>query len=390
MDVTKLKKSIAKDIDGGYAGLRALSLKLHDNPETAMQEKQACAWLCEYLEKHGYKVKKGVGGLPTAFRGEYGSGKPAIAFLAEYDALRKIGHGCGHNLIATCTMAAALGARRAVDELGGKIIVYGTPGEEGAGGKVIMAKAGVFNDVDVAMEVHPGGGHHVVTHALTVQNLDIEFFGKAAHAAAEPEIGVNALAALILSYNAIDALRQHIKPGERIHGIITDGGEAPNIVPAHTAAAFMVRAINDADLDALEERVISCFAGAAAATGAELKYKWDPMRFSAINNNFVMAHLFQDNIATLGVTMPLGDELKSASSTDVGNVSQIIPTIHPFMGIAPGAVPTHSPEFAKAAATDSALKRMLEAAKAMAMTAIDIIGSPETLKKVRAEFEKTK
>ncbi|HTY82151.1 MAG TPA: M20 family metallopeptidase [Dehalococcoidales bacterium] len=386
MDIVKLKKSIGKDIDSGYNALRALSRDLHDNPETAMQEKKACAWLCAHLEKLGYKVKKGVAGLPTAFKAEYGSGRPAIAFMAEYDALRKIGHGCGHNLIATSTVAAALGARRVVDELGGRIIVYGTPGEEGAGGKVIMAREGAFDDADVAMEIHPGGGHHVLTYALTVQNLEVEFLGKAAHAAAEPQIGVNALAAMILSFNAIDALRQHIKPAERIHGIITDGGEAANIVPAHTAASFMVRAVTDADLDALEPRVLNCFVGAAAATGAELKYKWDPMRFSYINNNHVMAELFQKNIEALGITMPLGEE-KFTGSTDVGNVSLIIPTIHPFMGIAPAAMPTHSPEFARIAGTEDALKRVLEAAKAMAMTAADLLASPAALKKVKAEFK---
>jgi amidohydrolase len=285
-------------------------------------------------------------------------------------------------------VAAAMAARRAADELGGKIIVYGTPGEEGAGGKVIMAAAGAFRDADAAMELHPGGGHNVITRVLTVQNLEVEFIGKAAHAAADPEIGINALAAMILSYNAIDALRQHIKSTERIHGIITDGGEAPNIVPSHTAASFMVRAINDVDLDALQPRVLSCFAGAAAATGAEFKYKWDPMRFCAIRNNLTMAKLFQKNMSELGVAIPLGEDSKPAGSTDVGNVSQIIPAIHPFVGIAPGTVPIHSPEFAKIAGTEDALKRILDGAKAMAMTAADLLASPETLKKVKAEFQK--
>jgi amidohydrolase len=388
MDISKLKKSLGKDIDTAYHDLWVLSGKLHDNPETAMLEKRACAWLCAYLEKNGYKVKKGIAGLPTAFRAEYGKGKPAVAFLAEYDALRKIGHACGHNLIAVCTMAAAIAARRVADELGGRIIVFGTPGEEGAGGKVIMAEAGAFKEVEVTLEVHPGGGHHVVTQALTVQNLAVEFIGKAAHAAAEPEVGVNALAAMILAYNAIDALRQHIKTNERIHGVITDGGEAPNIVPAHTAANFMVRAINDADLDALQPRVISCFAGAAVATGAELKYKWDTIRFSAIRNNLTMGRLFQENMSALGVAIPMGEESKPAGSTDVGNVSQIIPTIHPFVGIAPGGIPTHSPEFEKAAGTEDALKRMLVAAKAMTMTAADLLASPAALKKVKAEFNR--
>jgi amidohydrolase len=388
MDITKLKKSVVKDIDSSYKKLRDLSRKIHDNPETAMEERRASAWLCQYLEKNGFTVEKGICDLPTAFRGKYGRGRPVIAFLAEYDALPKIGHGCGHNLIATSSVAAGVACREAVNGLGGSIIVYGTPGEEIAGGKAIMADRGAFRDADVAMITHPGGGNHVMMNALACQNLDVEFFGKAAHAAADPETGINALAAMILSYNAIDALRQHIKEKARIHGIITDGGEVANVVPAHTAASFIVRAADNEYLDALEERVLACFAGAAAATGAELKYKWDAVRYAAMKNNLTMTHLFQENMAALGYRIPMGDEKKFSGSTDVGNVSQIIPSIHPTVSIATEKVLIHSPEFARAAATESAFRRMMNAAKAMAMTTVDILADPEALKKIQAEFKR--
>jgi amidohydrolase len=388
MDIEKIKKSVGRDIDAGYEKLRELSLRIHDNPETAMTERRAADWLGAYLEKSGFKVEKGICKLPTAFRAVYGRGRPAIAFLAEYDALPKIGHACGHNLIAASSVAAGVACRGVVDKLGGTVIVYGTPGEEIAGGKAIMAGRGAFRDADVAMEVHPGGGHRVVINVLACQNLDIEFLGKAAHAAAEPETGINALAAMILSFNAIDALRQHIKDKERIHGIITDGGEVANVVPAHTAASFIVRAENEKDLDALEERVLNCFTGAAAATGAELKYRWDAVRYQAMRNNLTLGRLYRQNMAALGQSVPMGENSRIDGSTDVGNVSQLIPAVHPFMRIAPESVPTHSPDFARAAATEDALRRMLDAAKAMAMTAADLLADPATLKKVRAEFEK--
>ena len=335
-------------------------------------------------------METGIYKLPTAFRGRYGKGKPVIAFLAEYDALPKLGHACGHNLIATSAVAAGVGAKRAVDELGGSIMVYGTPGEEADAGKAIMAERGAFKDLDAAMITHPGGGHQVVMNALACQTLEVEFFGRAAHAAADPEAGINALEAMILSYNAINALRQHIKEKARIHGIITDGGEAPNIVPAHTAATFLVRAEDDEYLDILKEKVLNCFAGAAAATGAELKYRWADVRYAAMRNNMTLARLFRKNMQSLGTPIPLGDTSKWSGSSDVGNVSRLAPTIQPMVGIAPKDILIHSPQFAEAAATKEALRRLLDAAKAMAMTAADLLADPKTLAGVRAEFQKSK
>ena len=197
-----------------------------------------------------------------------------------------------------------------IDELGGSVIVFGTPAEEEDAGKAIMAEKGVFNGLDAAMIIHPGGGNRVVLNALACQTLDIEFFGKAAHAAADPELGINALEAMILSFNAIDALRQHIKEKARIHGIITDGGEAPNVVPAHTAGTFLVRAQDDAYLDDLKPRVINCFTGAATATGAKLKYRWADVRYASMKNNIALANLFRNNLQSIGHVLSRSARIK--------------------------------------------------------------------------------
>ncbi|MFA5308581.1 MAG: M20 family metallopeptidase [Dehalococcoidales bacterium] len=389
MNTAELKAGIARDIDARATQLSELSRNIHDTPETAMKERQACGWLTEYLQANGFTVETGICKLSTAFRGSYGRGTPAIAFLAEYDALPKLGHACGHNLIATSAIAAGVGAKRVVDELGGSIIVYGTPGEEGDAGKAIMAERGAFKDLDAAMITHPGGGHQVLLGALACQTLEVEFIGKAAHAAADPEAGVNALEAMILSFNAVNALRQHMRRTARVHGIITDGGDAANIVPAHTAATFLVRAVDDEYLDILREKVLNCFAGAAAATGAELKYRWAGVRYAAMRNNMTLARLFKNNMESLGQPIPLGDTAESTGSSDVGNVSNLTPTIQPMVAIAPADISLHTPRFAEIAATPEAFATMLGAAKAMAMTAADLLADPEALAAARVELQKS-
>jgi amidohydrolase len=390
MDIGKLKDAISKDIDSRAAPLGALSQKLHDNPETAMKEVKAVGWLTQYLKDNGFKVETGICGMPTAFKAVYGKGKPAIGFLAEFDALPKIGHACGHNLIAVTSLAAGIASKLAADEYNATIVVYGTPGEEGDAGKAQMEQKGAFRDIDVAMITHPGGGNQVVEGALACQTINVEFFGKAAHAAANPDQGISALEAMILSFNAIDALRQHIKPTARVHGIITDGGEAANIVPAHTAGSFIVRAVDDDYLDVIKEKVLNCFKGAAMATGATLKYEWAGVRYSAMRNNMIMAKMFRKNFQGLGHKIPLGDISGSKGSSDVGNVSALAPAIQPYVGIAAEKILIHSTEFEKVTGTGEALKVMLDAGKAMAMTAADLLAEPDTLRSVREEFEKSK
>ena len=388
MNVKKLKDSVIGEIEACRHQLRQLSLKIHSSPELGFQEVKAAAWLTQYLEENGFSIERGICELPTAFRGSYGQGKPAIAILAEYDALPELGHACGHNLIAGCAVGAAVASKPAIDRFGGSILVIGTPAEELYGGKGIMAERGAFDKVDMAMMVHPGVHDTATTQALACVGLEVEFFGKAAHAATRPEAGINALEAMLQSFAAINSLRQHIEDKARIHGIITDGGEAANIVPAHSAGNFLVRAEDDTYLDELKERVINCFIGAATASGARLEYQWGKVRYATLRNNPTLARLFRQNMQSLGRKMQLSDPSKAFGSTDMGNVSQIVPSIHPTVAIAPVEVSAHSPEFASAAASEAGIKGLLDAAKALAMTVVDLVASPEIVIRIKQEFDK--
>ena len=382
----KLKASIIDEIDARRDQFNELSLKIHANPELAFQEVKAVAWLTEYLKENGFSVESGICGLKTAFRGSYGRGKPVIAILAEYDALPKLGHACGHNLIAVSAVAAGVASKLAVDQFGGNILVIGTPGEELYGGKVIMVNRGAFDGVDVAMMVHPGVLNTATTQFLACQTLEVEFFGRAAHAAARPEKGINALEAMLQSFAAINSLRQHIKDKARIHGIITDGGEAANIVPAHSAGNFVVRAEDDSYLDELKERVINCFTGAATASGARLEYRWGEVRYASLRSNLTLARLFRRNLQSLGRKVHLLDPSNSFGSSDMGNVGQLVPSIHPSVAIAPVEALVHSPQFASAAASEVGLCGLLDAGKALAMTVVDLVANPGIVARVKEEF----
>ncbi len=386
MDSETLKNQVIKEIDARLDELVELSRQIHTNPELGFQENKAVAWLTGYLKENGFSIERGICGLPTAFRASYGQGQPAIAVLAEYDALPELGHACGHNLIATMAVGAAVAAKPAVGQLGGTAIVMGTPAEEMQGGKVIIANQGGFADLDIAMMVHPGTANTATTQALAAQTLDIEFFGKEAHAAAHPEAGRNALEAMLLAFNAINSLRQHIRDSARIHGIITDGGQAANVVPGHSAGDFMVRAADNTYLDELKTRVIDCFTAAANATGCRLEYRWGELRYAALKNNLTLARLFRDNMEQLGRPMPLADPDHALGSSDMGNVSQLVPSIHPFVSIAPAEVAIHSTEFATAAGSESGIRGMLDGAKAMAMTIVDVLADLANLAAIQEEF----
>ena len=390
MDTERLKASVIEEIDARCHQLSELSLKIHSNPEPGFQEVKAARWLTHYLKENGFSIEQGICELPTAFRGNYGQGKPAIAILAEYDALPNLGHACGHNLIATCAVGAGIASKPAIDQFGGSILVIGTPAEELYGGKAIMADRGAFNNLDIAMMVHPGVHDTATTQSLACLTLQVEFFGKAAHAAARPEAGINALEAMLQSFTAINSLRQHIKDKARIHGIITDGGEAANIVPAHSAGTFLVRAEDDAYLDELKQRVLNCFTGAATASGARLEYKWGDIHYAPLRNNLTLAQLFSQNMQSLGRKMKLSDPGKAFGSTDMGNVSQLVPSIHPSVAIAPMEVVTHSPQFASAAASEAGIHGLLDAAKALSMTVADLVANPEIVAKVKEEFRQNK
>ncbi len=386
LNMEKSKAAVIDEIDAHHHQLSELSLKIHANPELGFKEVRAAAWLTQYLEENGFSVERGICQLPTAFRASYGQGKLAIAILAEYDALPELGHACGHNLIATCTVGAAVASKLAVDQCGGSVIVIGTPAEELYGGKATMAERGAFADLDAAMIVHPGTRNAATANFLACQTLDVEFFGKAAHAAARPEAGINALEAMISSFVAINSLRQHVRDKARIHGIITDGGQAANVVPAHSAGTFLVRADDDAYLDELKPRVLNCFIGAATASGARLEYRWADIYYAPMRNNLTLAQLFRQNMQSLGREVHLSDPVSIHGSTDMGNVSQLVPGIHPFVAIAPEEVLAHSPQFAVAAASEAGIRGLLDGAKALTMTVVDLVANPKVVSKVKEEF----
>ena len=385
IDRERLKARAVAEVEAHRQELVDLSLRIHDNPETGLQEHKASAWLCELLEKAGFQVERGICGLPTAFRAAAGQGAPRVAFLAEYDALPGAGHACGHNLIGVSAAAAALGARTALDSTGGSLVVIGTPAEEIVGGKVIMARQGAFDGLDVAMLTHPGSRNAVHSRALACASLEVEYFGREAHAAARPETGINALDALILAYNAIGALRQHIRDSARIHGVITDGGQAANVVPNHSAASFLVRAEDDAYLDELKSKVIACFEAGARGSGARLEYRWSENQFAAMRSNSTLAEAHKANLAAVG--RQTHDQLsRHMGSTDMGNVSALAPAIHPTIAVAPPEVGIHSREFAACAASEDAQRGLLDAAKAMAMTAIDVLTDADLRRRIQEEF----
>ena len=253
-----------------------------------------------------------------------------------------------------------------------------------------MADRGAFDNLDMAMMVHPGAHDAATTQALACQALEVEFFGQAAHAAAQPEAGINALEAMLQSFTAVNSLRQHIKDKARIHGIITDGGQAANIVPDHSAGTFLVRAEDNTYLDELNQKVLNCFIGAATASGARLEYRWGDIRYAPMRNNLILAQLFSQNMQSLGRWVPLSAPSQAFGSTDMGNVSQIVPSLHAFVAIAPIGTVTHSPQFAMAAISEAGIQGLLDAAKALAMTVIDLLANPAITSKVKEEFQQQK
>ncbi|MBI2980628.1 MAG: M20 family metallopeptidase [Chloroflexi bacterium] len=390
MEIKEIKSLVSGQIDARCQQLSELSLKIHANPELGFHEVQAAGWLTHYLEENGFSIQRGICRLPTAFRASYGKGRPTIAILAEYDALPGLGHACGHNLIATCAVGAGVAAKRAVDQFGGNILVIGTPAEEIYGGKSIMADRGAFNNLDIAMMVHPGTDNIATTRALANQTVEVKFHGKAAHAAARPEAGINALEAMTLSFAAVNSLRQHIRSTARIHGIIDDGGQAVNAVPAYCSGIFKVRATDDAYLDELKLKVLNCFIGAATASGARLEYHWSEGRYAPMHNNLPLAHLFKRNMESLGRKVRVYAPSDGFGSTDMGNVSQLVPSIHPRFAIASKEIAGHSPQFAEAAASEDGIRGMLDATKSMAMTVVDLLASPEVITDIKGKFKQAK
>lgn len=381
------KQALIQEVDRLRPDLLQISRFLHAHPELAFEEVQAAELLTRTMEENGFSVDRGVAGLRTAFTASYGSGKePTIAFLAEYDALPEIGHACGHNLIATASVGAALGLKALVGEIAGRILLVGCPAEERGGGKIPLVESGVFRRVDAAMLFHPSNRSEMVKRALGMRDVHVEFFGRAAHAAATPHLGINALDAVILAFNNINALRQQLRPDARIHGIITHGGKAPNIIPDYAAALFYVRALDMGYLEEVYEKVLGCFGAAAASTGASHHVKRAGYDYHPHKINYALAHLFHQNLDALGGTVDQGPEDEDLGSTDVGNVSQVVPTIQPTLAICGPKVSCHMPEFAVASASPAGEEGMLLAAKAMALTGLDLLRDRDALQRVKEEF----
>src|SRR5947209_3008711 len=382
MDAAVLKVRVAERVDARAKDLDRLALEIHSRPELAFEEHFAADSLADYLESEKVTVQRGAGGLETAFVAEAGSGGPVVAILGEYDALPGIGHGCGHNLMGTAAVGAFLALRDTLDGLRGRVRIVGCPAEERGNGKVLLMAGGAFEGVEAALMYHPGDRDEIDPLMLAMVNLDVELLGKAAHAAAEPYDGVNALDGLVLGWNAMSALRLLVRSDSRIHGIITDGGKAANIIPDRAAARLMVRSPDNAYLAELRRRVLACFEGAAVATGAELRPMWSEV-CEVVNTNRPLAEAFAENARTLGRTMQARRPSDTHGSTDMGNVTTAIPGIHPFLSITEGPVPGHSLAFTEAARTPRALETMRLAAKALAMTALDVLTEPTLLKRAK-------
>jgi len=392
MDTAKLKNAARDAIDAMRDELLDLSHTIHANPELAFEEHQAAALLSGAIERAGLQVERGAYGLETAFCSDFGAEAGAcVALLAEYDALPDIGHACGHNLIATAGVGAGLALARLGDALPGRVRILGTPAEETGGGKELMARNGAFEGVDAAMMIHPSGVNLVNMPCICMAEVEARYRGTAAHASAMPERGVNALDALVIAYQAIGALRQHISRDERLHGIISNGGQAPNIVPDLAVGRFYARALDAERLAALKRRLEGCFEAGAVATGAELSLDWSDVDYRDMRFNEPLAERFQDNAEQLGRSFFPIDKLPSSfrGSTDMGNVSYRVPSIHPMIASAPPHCTIHNPEFAKWAGSEMGDAAALDGAKALAMTAIDFLCDEDLQQRARSWFQET-
>lgn len=388
-DTTALKDTARQAIDAASATLFDISNKMHADVELAFEEVKAQSWQCAALRTAGFAVEEGLGSLKTAFRATVASDKPGprIAFLCEYDGLPVYGQSCGHNVTAAAGIGAAIGLASVVKRLGGTAIALGTPGEEGGGGKNILHREGFFDGIDAMMLIYPGMDNIAHSRAVGATRVQVEYFGKAAHASARPELGINALDALLLAFNGISALRQQLPSDVRVHSIITKGGTLPQVVPDHTTAVITVRANKPKTLAAVIPRIDACLQGAATMTGARLERTWRDKPGSPLLSNFAMAGSFDANLRALGRETRPRDELSGAWSGDTSNVSWFVPTIQPQMAMTARDVPPHSHEFHAASVGPAAEACILDSAKAMAMTAIDLISDPALLSAVRREFD---
>jgi amidohydrolase len=371
--MTDRKDTAEAAIDNHLEGLVALSHDIHAHPEISFEEQRAAVRTAEALADGGFAVTEGVAGLPTAFSAEIGSGPLVVAVCAEYDALPEVGHACGHNIIAASAVGAGLGLAPLVDDLGITLRVLGTPAEEGGGGKVVMLDHGLFEDVHAAMMVHPWPADRLEATCLAVTHFDVHFTGRTAHASAAPWQGLNAGDAMVIAQVSLGLLRQQLPPGDQIHGVVVNGGEAANIIPAAVTGRFMARSLTLEGLERLEPRIQACFRAGALATGTQVAFESLSPDYSHMVSDVGLLEQYRSNAERLGRSFGLDDDgvAQPTISTDMANVSLAVPTIHPLLGIdAMGSV-NHQPEFAAACITESADRAVRDGAVSMAWTVID-------------------
>ena len=387
-DVDALKATACAEVDRWADRLVDVSHRIHAEPELCYEEHVAHATVTEVLDEAGLAPERGALGVATAFRASAGHRGPAIAVLCEYDALPGIGHACGHNVIAAAGLGAALAAATLAREGIGRLVVMGTPAEEGGGGKIELARRGGFAGINAAMMVHPADADLILMNAIAVQELYVDYAGRAAHAAAAPQEGRNALDAAVLGYMNVAALRQHILPNERIHGIIVRGGDKPNIVPADAATAWMVRSPTISSLQPLKERVLACLESSAVATGCTCTHSWAGHSYADMVDNGPMTAAYVANAARVGRTVqdPRAIGRSVVGSTDMGNVSYLVPSIHPMIASAPSGLPIHTPDFAHHARSEAGDRAVVDGALAMAWTVADLWRKDGALEAVQAEF----
>ena len=389
----ELKDQLSAYIQNHRGDLLEVSHQIHSQPELAFEEHKACAILTDAISDLGHAASKGSFGLDTAFDAlTVNNPGPQVDILAEYDALPGIGHACGHNLIATSALGAAAALGAIASDLPGRVRLLGTPAEEKGGGKELMAREGAFKNTDMAMMIHPAGVNLSTMPSICIAEVKVVYRGQSAHASAMPHRGKNALDGLLLAYQAISNLRQHIRDNERIHGIVTEGGQAPNIVPDRAVGEFYVRAANVRALESLKPRVQACFDAGATASGCEVDVLWAGVDYLDLNTNWPLADQFQLNAEALGRQFVDKESMwrAAAGSTDMGNVTHMLPGIHPMLASAPSNVVIHHPDFADYAGSEMGDAAAIDGAIALAHTAVDYLLDPQLQAKAKQAFQVSK
>jgi amidohydrolase len=383
--IEELKAAALRSVDDRAKELTELALLIHANPELGFEERKAQEWLTARLSAAGFSIENGIGGLQTAFRATWSTDRPgpAIGLLAEYDAFPNLGHACGHNLVGVATLGAGLAVRDACADLPGRVEVIGCPAEEVFGGKVLMAEAGAFNGLQAALAVHPLRRTMTYRPSLARTRLVLKFFGKASHASSAPGLGISALDPLIHTFVVVNSLRQFFKDGSRVHGIISKGGDSPNVVPEYAEGVFLVRSDTMKQVNTMRDQVVACARAQALAAGARIEIEEGPAYAERVPNR-VIAELYKANLETLGLEVkPAAPEM---GSSDVGNVGLICPVVQAFIQCVPESVSTHSKEFAEVAKSEAGLAMMIQGAKSLAMTLIDLAYRPDSMSAATAEW----